>query len=559
MVPRLTVALLLLAVVVSVRPADVAADQLDVAVTESHAHGTDAIAPVEQPVLPSAAAACEEFVTEGRELVQEIADLNADGPRGRPRVCITYYTSDDIYQAVILRYDSARQFRDAKIDAVRRLNAIGFDVCAIGTWQGYGRTAESDRLHQSDYLDVPVECPPRVIAADAGAIPMLPVIVDAVGRGMAATAEQMGWRPNRALTIIALTEIDTAVATYRKFMRPQDAEELARAGRSTSIRRSLYGGLILFNLAKASSPAAIDIFIAHEYTHFAQGSIGGSNDYFPKWFIEGQAVYQEVRNSPSTNGDYLYRLGVRLERGGAPARLRDLSRYEDWQAQEEKGAAASDAAYARGYAAVSYLVTQLGFETTVQLFRANRNGSLEHFDDALLALTGFDTEALDGAVGGWLLSGAIPAVAARPAAPTTAVPVAAAPRAAPTPVLTQIQPAPVSPAASPASPYTGGDAPGSLRIAITVAGDGASARAIVEILRDISCSPNLVLAENRTYTLALALLPNGGFSGQIVISSAAVLTLDGLINSAEARGTVRYQSAGSGCDTGPLAFVARAG
>src|SRR5438034_322134 len=72
------------------------------------------------------------------------------------------------------------------------------------------------------------------------------------------------------------------------------------------------------------SEEVIRAFLAHEWTHAAQLSLADGNRGLPFWFFEGQAVYQELRNSrPIVSGRYLKQT-VRDNRAGAEISLTNL-------------------------------------------------------------------------------------------------------------------------------------------------------------------------------------------------------------------------------------------
>jgi hypothetical protein len=252
-----------------------------------------------------------------------------------------------------------------------------------------------------------------VIPADTGAVERLDEITSAVRRVVDLTGEQMGWRPNRSLTIMAMTDVDVAINTTLRWTRTLSADEAAeraRQGRSVTITGSVYGGLILLNVAGARNfQLELDAALTHEYTHFAQSGIGASSDYFPYWFIEGQGDYQEERNASVR---FLHRqVAASMQRDGSAPRLSSLSTSDGWFRQE--AALGSSAVYARGYMAVAFLVDRHGFPATVQLLRDNHRGSINRFYALLASLTGMDIETFDNALGEWIASrAAAPAAAA---------------------------------------------------------------------------------------------------------------------------------------------------
>jgi hypothetical protein len=534
----------------------------------------------QHPAQPSTVTACPDLVSADREIVWDAVSLEPAGPRGNPFLCLLYYPTDDIYWAVLVRFDGVEHFRQAKADAIVRLQDSGFDICRIGSWGAYGRIPRGEDLYTDDYMNLPTECAPRVVVGDPGAEVRAEAVRAALTRAQEVTAEQMGWRPNRPLTVIVLTDVNAAVRTYQRHLRGSGtAAQIARDGRSSSIRVSIFGGLILANLVKSSSGDAIEAFLMHEYTHFAQGGISGSNDYLPKWFIEGQAVLQEVRNTSSSTGEYLNRVALRAQRDSSFVPLSRISTVEDWNAQERRGAAGTDAAYSRGYAAVRFLEQRHGFDATVQLMRDNHNGDLIRFNELLAALTGADLEGLDVFVGTWLITGEIP-VAAQPPQPASTQQSAAM---APPPAATATQPpAPTQPPATatprpvgtppptatpPTAPVTLGppnarfvavDPAGSIRVEIATGADGSTAQGTVTINRPLQCgSARNFPPGSATFTVQVQ--PNGAFAVLFpVTGTTASITLDGrFFGSNEVRGSVRVTHTDAGCDTGLIAFVGR--
>lgn len=532
----------------------------------------------QHPSQPSTVASCPDLISTDRELVQDGVELEPAGPRGNPFLCLLYYPVDDIYWAVIVRFDGVEHFRQAKADAATRLQDSGFDICQIGSWGAYGRIPRGEDLYTDDYMNLPTECAPRVVVGDPGAEVKAEAVRAALNRAQDLTAEQMGWRPNRPLTVIVLTDVNVAVRTYQRHLRGSTtAAQIARDGRSSSIRVSIFGGLILANLVKASSGDAIDAFLMHEYTHFAQGGISGSNDYLPKWFIEGHAVFQEVRNTPSATGDYLNRVAVRAQRDSSFVPLSRISTVDDWNAQERRGSAGTDAAYSRGYAAVNFMEKRHGFGATIQIMRDNHNGSLDQFNDLLAVLTGTDLDGLDALVGTWLVTGEVP-IAAQPSQPAVAQPPPAAaatatppaPPAATQPVATATpRPAGTPPPAStpPAAPVTAGppnarfmavDPAGAIRVEISTSADGATAQGTVTINRPLPCgSARSFPAGSTTFTVQVQ--PNGAFSVLFpVTGTTASIMLDArFFGGNEVRGTVRVTYTDAACDTGLIAFSGR--
>jgi hypothetical protein len=520
--------------------------------------GYTADAAPEITAQPATARSCADLVSDRAQLDRERPDLDPRGARGSPYplLCLMYYPAEDVYQAVLLGLDGSDHFRAVKADAAQRLADDGFDLCNIGTWDAYGQFTGSNRLRADDLKDLPVECPPRVRGADAGANARLREIGESVTRIVDLTGDQMSWRPNRALTVIAMTDVNVAVATTLRYARglpPDEIAKRAREGRSVTINGSVYGTLILLNMVDARNFAVeLSASVAHEYTHFAQAGIGAAADLFPYWFIEGQGDFQEERNSPVR---FRHRdVAARTQREGTAPRLSALSDGEGWFGNE--ASLGSDVVYSRGYVAVVFLVERFGFGATVQLLRDNRNGSIDNFNALLAALTGSDLDAFDDALGDWILAG-MPPLGGQPPPTTTAAP-PATPRPGGTPPPPPPPPPPVAAGVAPSNArFTAVDSQGFIFIDFTTNSDGSRARGSIRFDRDFLCPRTFIPAGTAT-TFDLSIRADGVFSGTNV-SGSAVLTLDGrFVNPGEVTGALRYNnSIGTGCDTGLLAFVAR--
>lgn len=331
-----------------------------------------------------------------------------------PRLCLLHYPALAVYRAVLVPVEAVEAFRALKARVLARYLAEGVDVCRIGAWDGLGRNGVLS-LDGDDRYQVPAACTPHGVAADPGAAAWLPLVRDALDRARERTAETLGWRPDRALTVLVATEPSTALSLIARPL-PEAARDyqeyqvrLIRQGES-SFREDTYGNVVLLTLYPdrgygLDRPAEVlrarlATTVAHEYTHFAQHSLTRGNPVMPMWFLEGQAVYQE--GPPGNRHALLLSLALTAVREGTAPRLRDLRRQEDWVAREQAGGRV--AAYSRAYAAVLYLVERHGFAATVQLLRDNAGGSHARFDALLQALTGLDAAALDAALDAWLVT-----------------------------------------------------------------------------------------------------------------------------------------------------------
>jgi hypothetical protein len=334
-------------------------------------------------------------------------------------LCLGYHSDGDSYVAFLSPIDTRQDSRTAKVVAAQRRQSIGFDPCRVAFWTSSPVMA-SPRDGMEDILGSVDECAPRVVAGDPGAEQWLPDVQAAAQRAVEVTARDLGWRPTRPLTIVVVTNEDAAVAAYRHYVlsghtAPDEYvariadhyDRLAHLGASTFAHFTAAGSLIMPNLSPklqwdasgAAMQAAIRRTITHEYTHFAQDVLLGSGGV-PRWFTEGQAGYRERRADGATYENLM--LAVSGQQDGTAPRLSQLIPHMGWDTHDEADQTA--AVYARSYAALAFLVERYGFPATVQLLRDNRDGTYGHFQALLTSLTGLDLDALDDALGVWLLA-----------------------------------------------------------------------------------------------------------------------------------------------------------
>lgn len=472
------------------------------------------VRPANYESQPRSVNGCTDLVTDAMRLDREVTGLEPNGALGRPRLCLMYAPNEDIYQGVLVAVEGVEGFRAAKADALRRLGAAGFDPCGIATWDAYGRFSRDDRMLPSDLLDLPVQCRPRVLAGagDAGAERWVGAVRDAVDKVGDLTADQLGWRPNRALTVAVFTDAAAAADFYEKTRAadesPEDVARAARGGRSFNrcSYLSIYGCLIAVNLVQRDTNVIITK-VAHEYTHFAQGGIGGSASVFPLWFVEGQGEYQEARNGITRFDDVGTARKAQLE--GTALRLADIARRDDWDAHEQREG--GRAVYSRGFVAIAFLGETYGADALVSLLRANRNGSLDGFNDALMALTGLDIDGFNDALGDWLLT--IPWYVARTDA-------------------------------------------GNLRFEYTVSPDRTLAQGAVINERPLVCvGADRALRAGATIPFRVNVGADGAFSGISAFDTTLVTVEGALFGDSAIQGTLRMADP-ERCDTGQIAVAA---
>jgi hypothetical protein len=354
---------------------------------------------------------CRGMEASGYQVVDALPLRLPNGQPDRSRACLAYVSATNVYAVGLSGVYTLDEFRAAKAVAADRLRAKGTDPCSVVWWLTPVKGLPSG---WDDWMTNGGECAPTVVAGDDGAAEWLPFVRETVAQTVELTAEQMGWRPNRPLRFMVVTDAEMAVEAYTRNQwagphAPLDeyTERNTRGGRSITFWLAPSGSTILVNLAGEFSRqqppgavrASIQKIVAHEYTHAAQHALLGDGE-IPRWFEEGQAMYQEYRAFGHPYVDLRY--AAQWQHDGKAFRLGDLTQWKDWDEREHTDG--TRPIYNRSYAVVAFLVERYGFPATVQLLRDNHDHSIDQFDDALTTLTDLDRDGLDAAVDAWLLA-----------------------------------------------------------------------------------------------------------------------------------------------------------
>ncbi|HZQ36551.1 MAG TPA: hypothetical protein VFD32_11500 [Dehalococcoidia bacterium] len=458
--------------------------------------------------------ACAALASDERPLLQEITDLSAPEAPGALTLCLLDVPAEAVQQAVILGVDSPELFRSAKAAAIDRLAVAGVDLCRVAVWEGRG--ARVLPLTLEDQLDLPVTCPPRLIAADSGALEWLQPVMDSVARLRDLTSAQLGWQPNRALTVRVFTDIDAAIPAFQRYVgtavRGETPEHIAQTTRSgftwhvINTTEPGWGTVMLINLTRPADRtlAVIARQVAVDYTGFALSGIGGTATSSPQWYRQGFDDVQAERNAGSALGSLS--LATQQARAGTAAPLRELSRIEDWTAHRLADGDAS--VQARCQAAVLYLIEHYGVDATLQLLRDNRGGDFDRFADLLKTLTGMDIDAFNAAVDTWLQS-----------APATLTARGAA-----------------------------------VHLDVLVSPGMTLGEATVTFDRAISCGGGRMVVAGTKVTVPITLNSDGSFTATGLIGNATV-TIEGRLTGGAVTGSVRFLNPATGCDTGALTLA----
>lgn len=341
---------------------------------------------------------CQELRDLGLAVVLSDADL---GGGDEQSFCMVARPEEDTFVGYIPNVSDASAFRAAKRRFATAMTASGYDVCRIGVWRPLGREGATPvAVTAADRLNVPVACPPRVIARDAGASGWL-ADVEAALTGIAQrSAADLAVTPSRPLTVDLYTDraaVANALGAERPEWDPRDAANEARRGRSLTVLSPARGMYMIVNLSDQPSKETLTRRLAHEYIHYVQSVSAGTLEAFPLWFLEGHAEFQMERLAGlgwNPRADAAQR-----ERRGAAPSLLDLVTPEQWKEAEER---LENGVYSRGYSAVAFLADRWGYPATARLLRAADETDPERFNRTLTEITGMDLAGFDAALTGWL-------------------------------------------------------------------------------------------------------------------------------------------------------------
>ncbi len=315
--------------------------------------------------------------------------------------CLVARPEEDTFTAYFPNVTEADQFRAVKLRYAQALLAAGYDICRIGVWRPVNREGEPQPvLTAADRLNVPIYCPPRVVARDPGAGEWVERVSAVVQSLAERTAQDFGVLPRRPLTLDLYTDpaaVASALLAARPELEPATATRLADEGRSLTVLSPVRGMFVVLNLTDAPPQEALVRRLAHEYTHFAQAAVAGTLDALPLWFLEGQAEFQMERLAGS-DWDRLAD-AARRERAGTAPRLTELTSGQGWASAE---ATYGNGVYSRAYSAILYLAQRWGYSAPIKLLRATSDADPARFDRALADLTGMDLAAFDQALSDWL-------------------------------------------------------------------------------------------------------------------------------------------------------------
>jgi hypothetical protein len=351
-----------------------------------------------RPARAAVTVTCQDLRDLG--LIVSLTDRDVTGG-DETEFCLVARPEEDTFTAFFPNVTTSDQFRAVKLRYVQALLAAGYDICRIGVWRPVNRAGEPQPvLSAADRLDVPIYCPPRVVARDPGAAAWVDRVSAAVQSLAERTAQDFGVLPRRPLTLDLYTDpaaVAGALLAARPELESDTAVRLANEGRSLTVLSPVRGMFVVLNLTDAPPQEALLRRLAHEYTHFAQAAVVGTLDALPLWFLEGQAEFQMERLAGS-DWDRLAD-AARRERAGTAPRLTELVTGDQWASAE---ALYGNTVYSRAYSAILYLTQRWGYSAPVKLLRAASDTDPARFDRALTDLTGMDLAAFDQALSDWL-------------------------------------------------------------------------------------------------------------------------------------------------------------
>jgi len=448
---------------------------------------------------------------QGVTLAQDLPGLNPRGARGNPELCLLHYASDDVYKAILRSVDNAATFDAAKQDAISRLPGLGVDLCKLTIWETQGLQAPNLNLDQR--LNLPIECQPRLEAADPGAEAFLPAVQTAFAEMIDATAKQTGWRPNRTLVVKVFTDVNVAIPVVNQYILStlpgETTDSLAQRTRTGASHARLadptLGYLVLLNLTTPANrtKAGMQFAVAYMYTGFAHTAILG-NGNADTWFRQGLDTYQAERNGGSARG-FVAIAARGQQQATETTPLTELTTSEKWLAHQRSEGTVPVGA--RAHAAFVYLVEQYGFDALIQILGQNHNGTLKNFEERLTALTGRDLLDLDATLSQWLAG-----VSTQTGRGGTDFH--------------------VDVTASPGLTYT--------EIAVTFD-------------RPVTCGADQQVDQGTTATIWSPAQPDGSILATGYLGDAAI-NVEGSIVDSGISGALQFANPRTGCDTGPLPF-----
>ena len=458
------------------------------------------------------ATGCDDLASPQRNLIQDVSDLDPAGTLGNPELCLFAYPADGVNKAIILSLDDTQQFEAAKSNALSQLPQLGIDPCSIATWEGQGVQPLTLNLDERETL--PVECMPRLVAADSEAQKVLPSVQTALTDIISASGNQTGWRHVRPLTVRVYTNIDVAIPEINAYALPiLPGETVDTLGQRTRDGQSWYknydpvlGSLILLNLTGAGAQTAygtIKFRTSFTYTAYSDTGLNG-NGSVDVWFRQGLDSYQSQRNGGSAPG-YLNIAMKGQKNGSEVTSLADLVAIDSWLAHQR--AEGSQPVQARAHSAIVFLAESYGIDNLIGLLKQNHDGTLADFEGSLVSLTGQDLATLNATFSTWL---------------------------------------------STLASHTGS---GGNDFHVDVLASPALNQAEVTVTYDraTACGNARQVMKGATVTFWTQVQQGGALNGTGNLGDATV-TVQGNLNGGTPTGTARFLNQTTGCDTGPLHF-----
>jgi hypothetical protein len=330
-----------------------------------------------------------------------------EGVAGQPLLCLVKLAREGVYHGFIANVANVSEFRAAKAAAIAQLRGQGQDPCNVVQWN-YWSDARQTGYGPSDQFGAGGACLARVIAGDAGAQDLIPMVDQALARAVQVTHEDLGWIADVPFYILVYTDEQAAVAGYQRHVPepPERAAEFARAGRSQAVNRwgsdVVYSNAVLLSLPNPARrvQALITQEVVQAYTVFALFSTFGTS--VPRWFSRGVSQYQRQRRSADNQfgGDLV--TAARDGRLGQGPRLAGVITTSDGAAAEQ--ATSVNRLYARASAAIAMLIDRIGIGGVWSITKDASVGTVDGFNASFAQRAGLTVASLDTTLDEWLRS-----------------------------------------------------------------------------------------------------------------------------------------------------------
>lgn len=328
------------------------------------------------------------------ELVLTEADL--DGGNGT-KLCVMDHLEGDELVVFLLNQRSIDEWRATKSQYLPALAQRGIDLCTVSSWTSLNTNIAKAQTY-NDRQSQERPCDPIFISHG----PESDARIDQVKRAFALAGEKaeelFGWRPSFTVQVHVYDEhIDFVKGVWvdggDDVATPRSLEDVG--GVSMILARGQSG--LLLDLSNFEDEAGLQMLVAHEFAHIAQGSMLGCTCTAPFWAVEGGAEYFASRVVGADERHLLqrFRSAVNDQYAKTPPTLKKIN-------TKPRDSKLELAAYSRGYAAFRYMAELNGDDAFSRLHRDRPTGSVDRYLAGLTSITGQTLDDFDAGLANWL-------------------------------------------------------------------------------------------------------------------------------------------------------------